>query len=194
VHVTHNIQLLWLRCKASVLLFAGQPALALHTFETMEALAPADIYPLSSQAQIHAQQGRLDQALDLQHRITHLAPQQAAAWYNLGFMLEQASQLDDAESAFRRAVDLSPQLDRAWYGLGLVLIRLRRFDDAVDALRKNTQLQPMSPYGWYQLARVHADRNEPHEAMKIIHHLQGFEPKIAAQLERETGLRAAQPG
>jgi Tfp pilus assembly protein PilF len=86
---------------------------------------------------------------------------------------------------------LSPALDRAWYGLGLVLIRLRRFDEAVDALRKNTELQPMSPYGWYQLARVHVDRHEPDEAAKIIRHLKGFEPKVAAQLERETGLRSA---
>jgi hypothetical protein len=46
----------------------------------------------------------------------------------------------------------------------------------------------MSPYGWYQLARIHVDRKEPDEAVKIIRHLKGFEPKVAAQLERETGL------
>jgi hypothetical protein len=32
------------------------------------------------------------------------------------------------------------------------------------------------------------DRHEPDEAVKIIKHLKGFEPKVAAQLERETGL------
>ena len=57
-------------------------------------------------------------------------------------------------------------------------------------LRRNTELQPMSPYGWYQLARVHIDRQQPDEARKIIRHLKGFEPKVAAQLERETGLAA----
>ena len=76
----------------------------------------------------------------------------------------------------------------AWYGLALCLIRLRRFDDAVVALRKNTELQPMSPYGWYQLARVQMDRQQPDEALKIIRHLRKFEPKVADQLERETGL------
>jgi len=49
----------------------------------------------------------------------------------------------------------------------------------------------MSPFGWYQLARVHVDRQQPDEAEKIIRHLKGFEPKVAAQLERETGLRIA---
>ena len=71
---------------------------------------------------------------------------------------------------------------------GLVLIRLQRYDEAIVALKKNTELQPMSPYGWYQLARVHFDRQEPEETRKIIRHLKGFEPKVAAQLERETGL------
>ena len=84
-------------------------------------------------------------------------------------------------------------MDRAWYGLALVLIRGRRFEEAVIALKKNTELQPMSPFGWYQLARVHVDRQQPEEAVKIIRHLNGFEPKVAAQLERETGLRIAQP-
>jgi cytochrome c-type biogenesis protein CcmH/NrfG len=76
----------------------------------------------------------------------------------------------------------------AWYGLGLVLIQQQRFEEAIKALKRNTQLQPMSPYAWYQLARVHMDRQEPEETVKIIRHLKGFEPKFAAQLERETGL------
>ena len=83
---------------------------------------------------------------------------------------------------------MDPQLDRAWYGLGLALIRQGRFDEATEALKRNTDLQPMSPYGWYQLAKVHMDRHEPDQARKIIQHLQGFEPKVAAQLEREIGL------
>lgn len=62
--------------------------------------------------------------------------------------------------------------------------------EAVAALKRNTELQPMSPYGWYQLARVQFERREPEETRKIIRHLKGFEPKVAAQLERETGLAA----
>jgi tetratricopeptide (TPR) repeat protein len=105
-------------------------------------------------------------------------------------MLEEANRLDEAEPAFRRAVELNPKLDRAWYGLGLTLIRLQRYDEAAVALKRNTELQPMSPYGWYQLARVHMDRQQPEEARKIVARLKGFEPKVAAQLERETGLVA----
>jgi hypothetical protein len=47
----------------------------------------------------------------------------------------------------------------------------------------------MSPFAWYQLARVHFDRHEAQQTLEIIRHLQGFEPKVAEQLKRETGLK-----
>lgn len=112
-------------------------------------------------------------------------------WFNLAYLQEESKDLLGAEASFRKALELSDSLDRAWYGLGLVLIQLGRLDEAVDCLKRNTKLQPMSPYAWYQLARVHIDRHEPDEALKIIQHLKGFEPKFAAQLERETGLKAS---
>jgi predicted Zn-dependent protease len=71
-----------------------------------------------------------------------------------------------------------------------VLIRLQRLDEAVKALKRNTELQPMSPHGWYQLARLHAQRSERDETQRIIERLRGFEPQVAAQLERETAPAA----
>jgi tetratricopeptide (TPR) repeat protein len=183
--------LLGLKLLARLSLTLGQREDALRRLEAMDALDPDNAYALASRAQIEDQMGHPARAITLQRQLTRVTSGQASAWFNLGFMLEKAGDLEDALAAFREATRLSPALDRAWYGLGLVLIRLRRFDEAVDALRKNTELQPMSPYGWYQLARVHVDRHEPDEAAKIIRHLKGFEPKVAAQLERETGLRSA---
>ncbi len=72
----------------------------------------------------------------------------------------------------------------------LSLIATHRLDEALAPLRKNTKLQPMSPYGWYQLARVQRDLGHHDEAQKILDHLDTFEPKVARQLERDTGLKA----
>ena len=49
----------------------------------------------------------------------------------------------------------------------------------------------MSPFGWYQLARVQQERRQPEATRYIIRHLWAFEPKVAAQLERDTGLKRA---
>ena len=105
-------------------------------------------------------------------------------------MCEELGKLDPAERGFRAALALDDKLDRAWYGLGITLFRQFRFEEAVDALKTNTRLQPMSPYAWCQLARAYVKLDRPDEAAKVIRHLKGFEPKFAAQLERETGLTA----
>ena len=93
-------------------------------------------------------------------------------------------------AAFARALAINPDHDRALYGTALSLISTRRLEEALAPLKRNTQLQPMSPYGWYQLARVQHELGRSDETQKVLDHLAKFEPKVARQLERETGLRA----
>jgi tetratricopeptide (TPR) repeat protein len=189
----NRIDYLWCKWRAIALLAFGRDRAAMDLFNQMLRQWPDDAYALSSRANRLAQQGDIAGALLDSSRLVAVRPDEAAVWFNHGFLLESAERWDEALAAFRRATELSPKLDRAWYGMGLVLIRLKRYDEAVTALKRNTELQPMSPYGWYQLARVHVDRQEPEAAVKIIRHLQGFEPKVAAQLVRETGLAVETP-
>lgn len=185
----------WLvhRAWVALWLLLGRQQAARATLDRMLERWPGDAYALSSRAHVHAQAGRRAEAIADAQALVQSHPELAAAhWFNLGYLLEEDGRLTDAEAAFRRALAMNDQLDRAWYGLGLVLIRQQRLDDAVQALERNTQLQPMSPYGWYQLARVHLDLQAPDRALKIIRHLKTFEPKVAAQLERETGLQAGE--
>lgn len=178
-----------LKARAIVLLLFNRRREAERVFDAMLARWPDDPYALASRSHVRAQLGRRDEAIvDAQALVERHPRRSAADWFNLGFLLEDGGRFVEAEAAFRRAVELDDKLDRAWYGLGLALIRQQRFDEAVVALERNTELQPMSPYGWYQLARAHVDRDDPQAARKVIRHLQGFEPKVAAQLQRETGL------
>ncbi len=181
----------WLRIQAIAWLVLGMRARAGAVFDRMLATWPRDAYALASRSHLRAQAGDRVGAIEDAQSLVRAHPDRSAAdWFNFAFLLDGAGRLDEAEAAFRRAVALDPRLDRAWYGLGLVLIRQQRLSEAVAALKRNTELQPMSPYGWYQLARVQFERREPEETRKIIRHLKGFEPKVAAQLERETGLAA----
>lgn len=189
--VSDRINYLFLRLQGMALLVFNQKQAALSRFDSMLVLRPNDRYALASRAHVLAQLGQRSQAIAALRILVSQQTVNSAAWFNLGFMLEEDKQHEAAEAAFRRALEIEPLMDRAWYGLALILIQTHRYDEAVLALKRNTELQPMSPFGWYQLARVHVDRHEPEEAVKIIRHLRGFEPKVAAQLERETGLRAA---
>jgi tetratricopeptide (TPR) repeat protein len=185
-----RLDYLWQKGRAIAALILGLRRQARAIFDAMLERWPGDAYALASRAHLLAQEGRSDLALEDSARLVALCPNDAHAWFNHAYLLEAAGRWEEALGAFRRATACSPKLDRAWYGMGLVLIRLQRNDEAAAALERNTELQPMSPYGWYQLARVHADRQDPDAAVKIIRHLKGFDPKIAAQLERETGLFA----
>ncbi|WP_255369003.1 tetratricopeptide repeat protein [Polaromonas sp. OV174] len=180
-----------MRLHAMALLAIGRRSRALSGFERMLRCWPADPYALASRAHVQVQLNRFDEAIvGLQQlcRLTGPVPQQAVSCFNLGYVLQLAGRHDEAGPAFQQALALDARMDRAWYGLALVLIEQRQFPEALKALQQNTALQPMSPHGWYRLAQVRLALGQPDEARKVIAHLRRFEPRVAAQLERETGL------
>jgi tetratricopeptide (TPR) repeat protein len=152
-----------------------------------------DVLALASIAFNRAQQGRRSEALALFERLAALAPGDAEAHFNRGFLLQERGDHAAAMAAFGRALEIDPDHDRALYGLGLSLIATRRPEEAIAPLKRNTRLQPMSPYGWYQLARVQHALGRLDETQRILDHLARFEPKVAGQLARETGLTAQTP-
>ncbi|CAN5215019.1 hypothetical protein BH10PSE16_BH10PSE16_19380 [soil metagenome] len=181
----------FLKVQALVLLALGQRRQALSRFDRILVLLPMDRYALASRAHVLAQLNRFDDAIvSLQQlsRVTGTPAQQAAAWFNLGYVLQQNGRHAQARPAFEKAVEHHPCMDRAWYGLALVLIHQGQFHEARQALKETTRLQPMSPYGWYRLAEVNLALDEPEKACQVIEHLRQFEPRVAAQLEHDIGL------
>ncbi|WP_247596942.1 tetratricopeptide repeat protein [Hydrogenophaga sp. PAMC20947] len=166
----------------------GSGARVRQTLQAWLAISPSDASMWATLAHWQAQDGLWDEAYRSLKLCLAQPPPLASSWFNFGFVCERLERTAEAEHAFRRAVELDPSLDRAWYGLALSLIAQERLAEAVPALEANTRLQPMSPHGWYQLARVHTDLGALDDAHRIIHRLHQFEPKIAAQLEHETGL------
>jgi tetratricopeptide (TPR) repeat protein len=182
----------FLKAQALLLLAAGKRAAALARFARMLRLRPADPYALASRGHVEAQLHLMQEAIDSLRQLTAAWPQQAAGWFNLAYVLQQAGYHEEAGPAFERALALDPRLDRAWYGLAMVRIHQQRWQEAADALEHNTALQPLGPYGWYRFAQVSLALGDVGKARKVIAHLRRFEPRVAAQLERENAeaLRA----
>ncbi len=186
-----NLPMSWRKALLWVQLALGLREAALAQLNQMLAMDPNDAHALSSRAFLQHQMGDTEAALADYESLTQRGLARAGDWFNLGFLHESAQRHGQAEHCFSQALKLDDSIDRAWYGLGLALMAQGRHDTALKAFQRNTQLQPMSPHGWCQLARVHMERQEPDEVAKIIRHLQGFEPKVAAELARETGVRPA---
>ncbi len=180
-----------LRWRAKGFLFFGMRTNAADVFREILARSPDDVHALNSLGYDALTTGHPAQALPYFEKALALAPEKSNSHFNFAYTCEILGRLEEAEQEFRAAVAIEEKMDRAWYGLGLVLIRQKRFDEALVALKRNTVLQPMSPFAWYQMARVHMLLDQPEEARRLIRHLKGFEPKVAAQLERETGLQVS---
>jgi tetratricopeptide (TPR) repeat protein len=168
--------------------FFQQRETALEYLRAALAAAPGDPLVLSATGVTLAELGRRQEALACFDRALAVTPDQAELHFNRGFMLQGLRDDEAAIPAFRKAIELDPKHDRAHYGLALSLISQKRIEEAVAPLKENTRLQPMSPYGWYQLGRVRHALGQHEKAQQIIDRLGGFEPKVAAQLARETGL------
>jgi len=181
----------WDHMAAWCILFR-QREMGIAYYKKMLAADPNDTLAIASIAYRYAEAGRKHDALELFDRVIALKPKDAETQFSRGFLLQELGKHDGALAAFRRAIEINPDHDRAHYGIGLSLIALRRFEEALAPLKRNTVLQPMSPYGWYQLARVEVDLNQRDKAQKVLDHLMTFEPKVAKQLARETGLKIPQ--
>lgn len=180
----------YLRQMATWSTFFRQQGMALEYWERIQAIRPNDPSVLATVAGLHASAGRRDLAVRLLRQSIDIDATQAYIHFNLGFLLQQDDLHDEALAAFDRALAIDPKLDRALYGKGLSLIKLGRVEDALEPLRANTRLQPLSPYGFYQLAHAFNRLDRRDEARKVILQLSGFEPQVARQLQRETGIDA----
>jgi tetratricopeptide (TPR) repeat protein len=170
----------------------GQGDTALKFYRLALTARPDDAVVLASIGFELNNQGRKREALAWFDRAVAARPEYAEAHFDRGFLLQELNDPEAAIAAFDEALRHNPNHDRALYGKAISLIGLRRLDEAVAPLEKNTKLQPFSPFGWYQLGRVQFDRKKPDKTQAIIEHLATFEPKVAAQLARETGLRLPQ--
>ena len=179
----------WRQVATWALVF-GLKSAARRAQERILAADPDDARALMSVGFALAQEDRFREALARFDHAARVAPDRFDAHYNRAYLLQKLNDHEAALGAFARSLTLAPDNDLALYGQALSLIALRRLDEAVPPLERNTRLQPMSPYGWYQLGRVQFDRGKPDKTQVIIDHLATFEPKVAAQLARETGLKS----
>jgi len=166
----------------------GRRQMAEHWWYRVLALAPGNVHALASIGHLRSEAGDRPGAIAALEQAVAGGKTPASVWFNLGFLCQEAGDHDRAIVAFERAIEGNEKLDRAWYGKALSLIRLGRVQEAIPLLQKNTELQPMSPFGWYQLAHAYHRLGQTDRVAKTIVKLAGFEPKVAKQLERETGV------
>jgi tetratricopeptide (TPR) repeat protein len=163
--------------------------IAYDYYDKIIAENPSDALSRARIAFLHAEDGRSADAIRAFEGVVKLTPQDADSWFNLGYLQQQNIDHTGALKSFERAIAANEKHDRAWYGRAMSMIALDRHDDAIAPLRKNIELQPMSPFGHMALARCYFKLGDMDRCEKRMRKLKEFDPKNAAALEDETGIR-----
>ena len=93
--MTNTLEAWYVRWQVRLLLVAGQKSQALARIERHLALRPADAYALATRAHLKAEMGDKPGAIASIERLVQVHPNQASAWFNLGFLCEETGRLDD---------------------------------------------------------------------------------------------------
>jgi tetratricopeptide (TPR) repeat protein len=163
--------------------------IAYEYWHKMLADKPDDPYVLSMIAHQKALENKDAEAIKTYEKVLALSPNDAAATFNYAFLVQKVGDHDNAVKAFKRALEADPKLDRAWFGQGLSHAAKGEDEEAIACFKKTNSLQPMSPHGYYELAKAQHRQNDLNACEKTMRKVKGFDPKVAAQLEDETGIQ-----
>jgi tetratricopeptide (TPR) repeat protein len=108
-------------------------------------------------------------------RALALAPQDAAANFNLGLLLGESQRWDEAEQRLRSALASNPQMAAAAYNLGVILAR-RSPDEAIAWCRNAHQLRPEEAKYAHTLAFYLRQKGNFDEAVVLLRQVIREEP------------------
>jgi tetratricopeptide (TPR) repeat protein len=117
---------------------------------------------------IRSRRNDLDGAAAAHRRAVLLDPAYARAWSNLGSVLYRRQDYDGAAAACREAVRLDPSDALTHAGLGFTLFDGKDEDGALAAFEESVRLKVASLPVHAKLAEMHARRDRPADALRVL--------------------------
>jgi protein O-GlcNAc transferase len=121
--------------------------------------------------------GRVDDAVAMQHRAIAENFLLASAFHNLGAALQSGGRLDEAAIAYERAAALAPQLAQCWLNYGRTLTAKGRLDRACDCFLRAEALSPESPDATIEFANVAQRLRRTNEVVAAMQRLREKHPE-----------------
>lgn len=134
------------------------------------------------------QTGKDDTAGEKLALATRLAPEEPAAWANLGLFYLRQQNIEAADENLSKARALAPQNARIEALLGIVRQRQGRFEEAIAHLRTAAQRDPQNLRVLYTLSQIYLQQNKPGaeaEVQRLMEAILAVQPdNIVALIER----------
>ena len=110
-----------------------------------------------NESMAYARLGETKKADDSLQKALKVAPDNAAANFNMGLLKAEQNDLKGAEKYLRAALKADPQMAQAAYNLCVITAK-DRLDEAVTWCRKAAELRPQEPKYAYTLAFYRSNR------------------------------------
>jgi len=101
-------------------------------------------------------------------QVTGLAPQFAAAFYQLGVASQALDQPEKALEAYGKTNELDPANADASYNSGLILFKMMRIDEALAAFEKALSLRPDDPAYLEMAGRCYINKADYAKAIEYL--------------------------
>ena len=93
-------------------------------------------------AAVYKQNGRINESLIITKKSLQLDPQDTAAHFNLGVLLQALGRLEEAEVGYRKAIELKPDYTDAYYNLSVLLLAQGKLEEAESKCKRALALKP----------------------------------------------------
>ena len=150
--------------------------------ESKDALSSAlairadDIDALTVLANVHAETGDKNAAVECYRRMLEKAPDNAELQSDVGVALTKLGRPEDSLPVFRRALELSPDIAVIHSNLGVALKKLGRYKEAVASYRRALALKPDFPEALNNMGTVLHKLGQVAEAEKSYRSALALQP------------------
>ena len=111
---------------------------------------------------------QLDKLLELDSRLTSLAPQNAALHCNFGLTLAQAGRLTEAIQQYHLAIELEPKNAEVFNNLGVAYYRQKDVRRAIDCYQQALDRNPDYAEAYYNLGGLLYQLNAIQDAIPLL--------------------------
>jgi tetratricopeptide (TPR) repeat protein len=144
---------------------------------------------LLTQANTLAQSGQLTEALVLYDEYLALEPNNASAWNNCGYVLDDLGREDEAIASFDRALAINPHYPQALCNKGFVLDKMRRWSAAVVSFDLCIRIQPDFALAHCNRGNALRSMHQYDEALASFCRATDLEPNLAIAHWNESTCR-----
>lgn len=142
--------------------------------------------------------GKLRASAEAYRRATSLAPNDPAAWNDLGTVLGALARNGDAEAAYRKSMELGPNDPKPYVNLATLLERTGRANDAIEVAARSVELAPGLAATHNALGNAYRGAGDIDEAVRHFETAREVDPEaidpvtnLAAVMEETSRLEQA---